>query len=92
MPKGGQLRVPLHPRDMSYMKPDRFQAYFTLSEVSRHVSKDPSWLRKLEREGRIPKAHRVNFGSIPIRLWSPKQVEEISYVISQMQRGRPSGG
>ena len=91
-PKGGDLRIPLHSRDLAYMKPERYQYYFTLAEVSREVMRDPSWLRRLEKEDRIPQAHRVKFGSLLVRLWSPGQVDEIKQVISQMKRGRPSDG
>lgn len=86
------LRVPLHKRDVDYMKPKGKENYLTLAETSRAVERDPSWLRKLEGENRIPKAHRVPFGKLMVRLWSPRQVDEIKEIVSNMKRGRPSHG
>ena len=77
------------PRDISYFKPARFKDYFTLAEMSREIGCDPSWLRKLERAGRIPMAHRVQRGKLSIRLWSPAQRDEIKEIMSEHQVGRP---
>jgi|SRR5215471_8341723 len=77
------------PRDIDYFKPARFKSYFTLAEMAREVPCDPSWLRKLERAGRIPKAHRVQRGKLSIRLWSPAQRDEIVRIIEDHQVGRP---
>lgn len=79
------------PRDVSYLKPKKFQTYLTLSELSREIGKDPSWLRALEKEGRIPKASRAKRGKLEVRLWSPDQVEEIRGIIAEHRVGRPSG-
>jgi hypothetical protein len=79
-------------RDVSYLKTAKFQDYLTLKELSDYVEKDPSWIRHLERVGRIPKAARVKRGKILIRLWSPAQVEEIQGIIAQHRPGRPKGG
>lgn len=78
------------PRDCSYLKPRGFKGHFTLAELSREIEKDPSWLRALEKEGRIPKAARVRRGKLNVRLWSPDQVEEIREIIAQHRPGRPS--
>jgi hypothetical protein len=87
--KSGTSVFRLHPRDVSFFKPEKFKDYLTLAETSRAVNRDPSWIRKLEREGKIPKAQRVQRGKISIRLWSPKQVEEIKNVLSTLRPGRP---
>lgn len=76
-------------RDVSYLKPRKFQDYVTLSELSALVERDPSWLRTLERDDRIPKAARVKRGELQVRLWSPEQVEEIREIIAQHRPGRP---
>lgn len=77
-------------RDMSYLKPAKFQNHVTITELSRIVNRDTSRLRLLEREGRIPEAIRVKRGTLQIRLWSPEQVEEIKDIISQLRPGRPA--
>jgi hypothetical protein len=77
-------------RDVNYLKPRGRKDYLTLAEMSRRVSRDPSWLRHLEREGRIPKAARVKRGAIEVRLWSPAQAVEIERIISQHRPGRPT--
>lgn len=77
-------------KDMAFVKPEGREDYMTLVEVCAMLKRDPSWIRQLEKEGRIPKAHRVRMGTLRIRLWSPRQVEEIQEVLSKMKRGRPS--
>lgn len=77
-------------RDLDYMKPPRFKEYFTLSELCREVERDPSWIRKLEADGKIPKARRVTRGKLEIRLWSPDQLQEILDILSEMRPGRPA--
>jgi hypothetical protein len=76
-------------RDVSFLKPDKFQDYLTLTELSREVNRDTSWLKQLEREGRIPEAARVPRGELSVRLWSPAQVDEIKTILSKMKPGRP---
>ena len=77
------------PRDMSYLKPAKFQDYLTLSEMAEFIPCDPSWLRWLERHDRIPRAHRVKRGQLSVRLWSPAQANEIREIISNHKVGRP---
>ena len=60
----------------------------TIGELSVKVDKGRLWLRKLEREGRIPEAKRHRVGKITIRLFSPAQVEEIERILSTMRPGR----
>lgn len=79
-------------RNVDYLKPPRFKEHLTLMEVCERVEKDPSWIRLLEKEGRIPKAVRVKRGQISIRLWSPEQVTEIEGIIAQHRPGRPKNG
>ncbi len=80
------------PRNTDYMKPDRFQDYLTITELSRYVDRDISWLRKLERDGKIPEAHRVQVGKLSVRLWSPTQADEIYSIVRSLKRGRPKKG
>lgn len=79
-------------RNVSYLKPPRFREHLTLMELCERLEKDPSWIRQLEKDGRIPKAVRVDRGQISIRLWSPAQVEEIESIIATHRPGRPKGG
>ena len=81
----------VRPPKVSHLKPDRFSTYLTIGELSDRVNKDVSWLRKLERAGRIPSPRRVNTGSVEVRLYSPAQVDEIAEILSKLKRGRPRG-
>lgn len=76
-------------RDVSFLKPKGMEKYLTITELSREIDRDISWIRRLERNDRIPKAKRVKQGALEIRLWSPVQVKEIRRVIATMRRGRP---
>lgn len=76
-------------RDLSALKPPRYQHYLTLLELAREVERDPTWLRRLERRGTIPEAHRVPRGQLMIRLYSPAQVEEIRAILKTIKPGRP---
>jgi hypothetical protein len=78
-------------RDLSYLKPKKFRNHVTLIELSRIVNRDPSRIRQLEREERIPVPARITRGTLEIRLWSPAQVEEIKEIFENMKPGRPSG-
>ena len=78
-------------RDVSYLKPERYSDHMTLSEAAREVGVDPSWLRKLEADNRIPRAKRVKRGQLHVRMWSPTQVAEIKRIIANNKPGRPSG-
>jgi hypothetical protein len=77
-------------RDVSYYKPKGFEKHLTITELSRHVNRDVSWIRQLESDARIPKARRVRHGKLTIRLWSPAQVEEIEIIFKAMRPGRPA--
>lgn len=78
-------------RDMSYLKPGKFQNYFTLSELALYVPADPTWIKRLEASGRIPQAQRVQMGKLNVRLWSPAQAEEVKRIIDGHKMGRPRG-
>jgi len=78
-------------RDVSYLKPEKFQDWLTLTEVARLVDRDISWIRKLEADGKIPEAKRVQRGQIEVRLWPPHDVDEIKRVVESARVGRPKG-
>lgn len=77
-------------RNVDYLKPPKFKNFLTLAELCQEVNRDPSWIRELERKGKIPAASRVPRGKLSIRLWSPAQVTEIKEILSTMRPGRPS--
>lgn len=79
------------PRNVDYMKPDGFKDYLTITEMSAAVDRDISWIRKLERDGKIPEASRVKVGKLSVRLWSPAQRDEIEIIVNSLRRGRPPG-
>jgi len=83
-------RHPRKMRDVTHFKTKRFPEHMTVMEVARAVNRDRSWILKLEKDGRIPKARRVQAGDISVRLWSPEQVEEIKSVLEKMKPGRPA--
>lgn len=73
----------------AHLKPDKFRNYLTLGELARKVKKDPSWIRKLEAQGRIPEAVRHKLGKLEVRLYSPAACIEIESIFSGMRPGRP---
>lgn len=77
-------------RNVDFWKPKDKKHFLTLSEMCELVERDPSWIRLLERQGRIPRAARVKRGRIEIRLWSPAQAQEIQDIIATHRPGRPS--
>jgi hypothetical protein len=79
-------------RSLDYFKPPAFKDHLTLAELCEQIGKDPSWIRVLEAQGRIPKAQRVQRGKLLVRLWSPEQADEIAEIIARHRPGRPSGG
>lgn len=79
-------------RDVDYLKPKDFKHFLTLAEVAEKVGRDPSWIRLLEKDDRIPKAKRVKRGKVEVRLWSPEQVDEIETILAGHHPGRPSNG
>jgi hypothetical protein len=76
-------------KSLDYFKPPKFKEYLTLAELCEQIGKDPSWIRVLEAQGRIPKAIRVKRGKLDIRLWSPAQADEIAVIIGKHRPGRP---
>lgn len=77
-------------RDLKFLKPKKFRNHMTIAEVARYVKRDPSRIRQLERQDRIPKAARVSCGSLEVRLWSPEQADEIKRIVNSLRPGRPS--
>jgi predicted DNA-binding transcriptional regulator AlpA len=76
-------------RDMRPLKPERFRDWMTIQELSQHTGKTQKWLLKLEKEGRIPQASRLQKRSLGWRLWSPEQVDEIHQILATHKVGRP---
>jgi hypothetical protein len=79
-------------RDLSFLKSKKFQNHMTIAELARYVKRDPSRIRQLERQDRIPKAVRVRRGQNEVRLWSPAQCDEILEIVNSLRPGRPSNG
>lgn len=79
------------PRNTDYFKPRNMKDGLTLAEMARFVGCDPSWLRKLEAQNRIPKAARVKRGKLDVRIWTKPQANEIKKIIAQHHPGRPKG-
>lgn len=79
-------------RDLEFLKPRKFQNYLTISELSRFIKRDVSRIRQLEKEDRIPRAHRVKRGKNSVRLWSPEQAEEVKRIVNSLRPGRPRNG
>ena len=77
------------PHSVEHLKPPKFKDYMTMGEVVIHLQVDSSWLKRLEKADRIPKAMRVRHGALEYRLWSPEQVEEIRQILRGHQVGRP---
>lgn len=75
--------------NVNHLKPEKFKNYLTLGELVREVGKDESWIRRLERAGKLPAAKRHRIGELSIRLNSPAAVEEIKLIFSKMHPGRP---
>jgi hypothetical protein len=76
-------------RDPLYFKARNFKDYLTVKEVAIFVSRDPSAIRRREREGKIPKAARVKRGQLEIRMFSPTQAQEIKEYFEKQKAGRP---
>ena len=79
------------PQKTDRYKPHNAKDWLTISELSEETGRDVSWLRRLEREGRIPKANRVQVGQLSVRLWPPYRVQEIKDILNGLHPGRPRG-
>jgi hypothetical protein len=91
MPRKKKLGSYPKMKNVDYMKPEKFRDHVTVNELARIVNKDPRWILKLEKANRIPKAVRFRMGMLPVRLWSPEQVDEIRVIFSKMRVGKPRG-
>lgn len=76
-------------RSPDYFKREKFMDYLTLGELAIEVGKDPSWIKKLERDGRLPKPKRVRRGALHIRMYSQYDVELIREFFDEMKPGKP---
>jgi len=70
-------------------KPDGYEEWLTLGELAVRVKRHKDYLRRLERQDRIPIPKRVKRGALEIRLYSPAKVKEIIEILSRMRPGRP---
>jgi len=84
MPNRGYLSE----RGVDYFKPPKFAHWLTLSELEAEVGKDKSWIKKLERAGKIKKAKRFRRGALHIRLYSPEDVQEIKEYFATQKPGK----
>lgn len=82
------VKIKRHP---DYWKPKEFKHYKTLGELASDLEKDPSWLRKLERRGTIPRPPTVKRGQLHIRLYSPENEAEIKEILKTVKAGRKHG-
>lgn len=76
-------------RRVDQWKPDGYDDWLTLGELSFKVNRHKDYLRRLERQDRIPAPKRVTRGELEIRLYSPAKVKEIVLILSRMKPGRP---
>jgi hypothetical protein len=68
-------------------KPADKQDWMTVTELARLVERDPTWIRKLDREGKLPKAARFKVGRLSIRLYTPAQQVEIQQLFKDAAWG-----
>lgn len=79
-------------RRFNEWKPKGYEDWLTLGELSIALKKDRDYLRKLEREDRLPIPKRIRRGALEVRLYSPAQVEEARMILSRMRPGpKPQG-
>jgi len=76
-------------RRVDQWKPKGYEDWLTLGELSFVVNRHKDYLRRLERQERIPLPKRVTRGELEIRLYSPFVVGEIKEILSLMKPGRP---
>lgn len=84
------VRKPKNRRRVQQWKPKGYEDWLTLGELSVKLNKDKDYLRRLERDDRLPIAKRVRRGELEIRLYSPAQVAECQQIMSRMRPGRPA--
>ena len=64
-----------------------YHGWITLGELSVVVNKDRDYLRRLEREDRLPVPKRIKRGRLYVRLYSPRQVDECKEILANMRPG-----
>jgi hypothetical protein len=89
MAKREIIRRPKHDHRVKGFKPKGYDGWMTLGELSVVVNRDRDYLRRLERNDRLPIPKRIKRGKLQVRLYSPKQVEECKEILSKMKMGRP---
>jgi hypothetical protein len=82
--------------DFSRWKPKDKQDWLTMTELARKVGRDVSWLRRMDRQGQLPKAARAKVGRLSVRLYSPKQADQILQMFrardeARLTRAKPKG-
>jgi hypothetical protein len=82
-------RVQPNAKHVDQWKPKGYEDWLTLGELSFEVDRHRDYLRRLERQERIPLPKRVTRGELEIRLYSPFMVKEIKEILSRMKPGKP---
>jgi hypothetical protein len=82
--------------DFSRWKPKDKQDWLTMTELARKCGRDVSWLRRLDRQGQLPKAARVKVGRLSVRLYSPAKADQIFQMFrardeARLTRSKPKG-
>lgn len=74
-------------KGVSRFKPKGYEHYLTISELSKEVDRETSWIKQLERQDRLPAPIRVKVGKLSVRLYSPEMVEEIKAIFATHRPG-----
>lgn len=82
--------------DFSRWKPADKLDWLTMTELARYVERDVSWLRRMDRQGQLPKAARFKVGRLSVRLYSPAQADQIFSMFrardeARLTRPKPKG-
>lgn len=76
--------------DFDRWKPKNMRNHLTMTELCRVVNRDPSRIKQLEKRGVLPKPVRVKVGELSVRLYSPKEVQQIKQHFKLAKPGRPT--
>jgi hypothetical protein len=74
--------------DFDRWKPPDKLDYMTVQELANYCARDASWIRRLDREGKLPKAARFKVGRLSVRLYSPAQQLEILRIFRARDKAR----